>query len=543
MGVAVVDPVAELEQGRRSYAAQAWGEAHRRLSGADRAAPLAAEDLERLATAAYMLGREDEYLQVLERSHQAHLEADDPARAVRCAFWLTMGLAMRGQIGLATGWRGRAQRLLERMSEDCVEHGYLLLPRVVDHRMAGDYNAAHDTAAAVAAIAERFAESDLHALAVHEQGLCLTRLGWVDEGLRLLDEAMVAVVGGELSPIVTGLVYCSVIDGCQEVYATRRAQEWTAALTHWCDEQPDMVAFTGRCLIHRAEIMQLRGAWDDALREARRAGEQPSRATGQAFYRQGELHRLQGELDQAEEAYREASRRGAEPQPGLALLRLAQDNGDAATAMIRRALTEATEPLARVRLLPACVEILLAAGDVDGARDACAELEPLAAPFSSGLLDAAVSQVRGAVELAGGDARAALAALRRSGEAWQELGVPYEHARVRVLVGRACRQLGDDDSAELELEAARTAFDELGAGADVARVDALLGRAERAHGLTPRELEVLRLVAAGETNRAIAATLVLSERTVDRHVSNICAKLGASGRTAATAYAFRHRLV
>jgi DNA-binding NarL/FixJ family response regulator len=255
------------------------------------------------------------------------------------------------------------------------------------------------------------------------------------------------------------------------------------------------------------------------------------------------VHRLQGRLVQAEEAYREASRRGAEPQPGLALLRLAQGNRDAATAAIRRAVAEAVEPLDRVRLLPAAVEILLAAGDLDAARGACEDLEALAPEFMSGLLDALVGQARGAVDLATGDARAALVALRRSSQAWQELGVPYEAARVRVLLGLGCRALGDDDSGALELESAREAFRALGAAPDVARVDALLGRAGARHGLTPRELEVLRLVAAGETNRAIAATLVLSERTVERHVSNIFVKLGASSRTAATAYAYRHDLV
>jgi DNA-binding CsgD family transcriptional regulator len=520
-----------------------WSDVHRSLREADETSPLGAEDLERLATAAYMLGREDEYLAALERAHQAHVEAGAAARAARCAFWLTMEQMMRRQLGPATGWLARAQRLVDSVDGDCVEQGYLLLPRCLEHALAGDYDAAHATVSAAADIGVRFGDADLTAMTVHQQGLCLIRLGRVDDGLRRLDEAMVAVIAGELSPIVTGLVYCSVIDGCQEVYAVRRAQEWTAALTRWCDEQGDLVAFTGRCLVHRAEILQLDGAWDQALREARRAGERPSRALGQAFYRQGELHRLQGRLLQAEEAYREASRRGAEPQPGLALLRLAQGDEEAATAAIRRAIAEAVAPLDRIRLLPAAVEILLAVDDLDAARAACEDLEGIAPEFTSGLLDAAVGQARGAVELAAGDARGALVPLRRSWQAWQELGVPYEAARLRVLLARACRELGDADSAALELEAAREAFQALGAGPDIGRVEALLGRAADPHGLTPRELEVLRLVAAGETNRAIAEVLVLSERTVDRHVSNIFAKLGASSRTAATAYAYRHHLV
>jgi DNA-binding CsgD family transcriptional regulator len=525
--------------------ARAWSDAHRSLSVADEVSALGAEDLERLATAAYMLGHDDEHHAALERAHQAYVDEADPVRAVRCAFWLSLTLMLRGEAGRATGWLGRAQRLLERDGRDCVERGYLLVPVVAQHEIAGDYRAAHAAATAAAEIAERFGDADLLAIAMHSQGNALVAQGQVGEGLALLDETMVAVVSGELSPIVTGLMYCSVIDGCRRAYALRRAQEWTAALTRWCEEQPDMVAFTGRCLVHRAEIMQLHGAWDDALREARRAGGRPSQAAGQAFYRQAELHRLQGEFVRAEAAYRDASRCGTEPQPGLALLRLVQDNGEAAAAAIRRVAAETTERIERVRLLPAYVEIMLAVGDADAAASACGELEQLARGFESGMLDAVVAHARGAVDLDAGDPRAALVALRQAGSAWQELGAPYEAARVRVLVGLACRALGDDDSAALELDAARDVFAELRAAPDVARVDALSGSAVPAgtHGLTPRELQVLRLVAAGATNKAIAAELVLSERTVDRHVSNIFAKLGASSRSAATAYAYRHQLV
>jgi DNA-binding CsgD family transcriptional regulator len=332
-----------------------------------------------------------------------------------------------------------------------------------------------------------------------------------------------------------------VIDGCQAVHAVRRSQEWTAALTRWCDEQGDMLAFTGRCLVHRAEILQLHGAWDDALLEARRAGERLDRA-GQAFYRQAEVHRLKGDHASAAAAYRDASRCGTEPQPGLALLRLAQGDGAAAAATIRRLADEAAAPVARVRLLPAYVEIMLGVGDVVAAREASAELDALAPRFASGLLEALVAQARGAVALAEGDVTAALGSLRAAKDAWEALSAPYETARARLLLGRACRAAGDEDSGVLELEAALGVFRELGAAPDAARAETLLGRA-RPHGLTPRELEVLRLVATGETNKAIAARLVLSERTVDRHVSNIFVKLGASSRTAATAYAVRHELV
>jgi DNA-binding CsgD family transcriptional regulator len=546
----VVDATDDLERGRESYARRAWMDAYTSLSHADQAALLGVEDLELLATSAYMLGRDDDFLGYLERVHHAYLDAGEALRAVRYAFWVGLNLALRGEMGRATGWLGRARRLLEREGDDCVEHGYLLLPVMFEHEATGDFEAAAATAADAAGIGEHFGDADLFALAVQSQGIFLVKQGRVEEGLRLMDEAMVAVTAGELSPIVTGIVYCGVIMGCQEVYALRRAQEWTAALTHWCEDQPDMVAFSGRCLVHRAEIMELHGAWRDALEEARRARQRCEQgnnlsAAAQAFYRQGEVHRLQGRLSAAEEAYRDASRYGWEPQPGLALLRLAQGNEDAAVAAIHRVVGETTDPLKRARLLPAYVEIMLAVGDAEEARSACSKLQEISARYESVMLGAVVAHAEGATDLAEGDARAALLALRRAWKVWQELEVPYEVARVRVLLGLAYRALGDDDTAALELEAAYDGFARLGAELDLARVESLTRSATpvQAHGLTARELEVLRRVADGETNKAIATDLILSERTVDRHVSNIFTKLNVSSRAAATAYAYKHQLV
>jgi tetratricopeptide (TPR) repeat protein len=468
----VVDAIDELGRGRESYARRAWMDAYKSLSCADQAAPLGAEDLELLATSAYMLGRDDEYLSALERAHHAYLDGGEATRAVRCAFWVGVNLALRGEIARATGWFSRAQRLLERQERDCVERGYLLLPFLLGHVATGDWEAAASTAADAAEIGERFSDRDLFALAVHEQGHALVRLGRVEEGMRLLDEAMVAATAGELSPIVTGLVYCSVIAYCQELYELRRAREWTDALTQWCEQQPQMVAHTGVCLVHRAEIMELQGAWRDALEEARRAGERLAQGTlnqlavGYALYRQGEVHRLRGQFAAAEEAYRDASRCGCEPQPGLALLRLAQGNDAAAAAAIRRAMGETTERLTRARLLPAYVEIMLAVGDVEKTHSACHELEDIAAGHRNAVLGAISAQARGAVDLASGDAQASLIALRRAWQVWQELEAPYEAARTRVLLGLACHALGDDDTAALELEAARSVFAQLGAALD-----------------------------------------------------------------------------
>jgi tetratricopeptide (TPR) repeat protein len=480
----VVHTANPLERGRQSYARRAWTDAYESLVEADQRTPLGAGDLELLATAAYMLGRDDAYVSALERAHHAYLRGGGPLRAVRCGFWLGVSFALRGEMGPATGWLGRAQRLVEREEDDCVEQGYLLLAGVFRHAAAGDWDAAYATAAEAAAVGERFGEPDLTALALFEQGRALTKRERAEDGLALLDEAMVSVTAGELSPIVTGLVYCAVIAACQEAYAMRRAQEWTAALTHWCEQQPDMLAFTGRCLVHRAELMQLQGSWHDALEEARRACERLAREmnqlwTAHAFYQQAEIHRLRGEFAAARQAYTEVSQCGSEPQPGLSLLRLAEGNHDAAAAAIRRALGETSERLKRARLLPACVEILLVAGDAEEARRICHELDAIAADYGSSMLSAIAAHARGAVDLVEGDASAALIPLREAWQGWHELEVPYEAARARVLIGLACRALGDDDTAKLEFGSARRTFEELGAAPDLARLDSLVGRTVR----------------------------------------------------------------
>ena len=540
-----------LERGVRAYGRRRWLDAYRSLSRADRAVPLPPSELELLATAAYMLGRDDDQLRLLERAQTGHLEAGDHLRAARCAFWIGHNLADRGQRGPAGGWFARAQRLVEREGGECAEAGWALLPSMLQQAASGDAPAAYETATAAAAIADRFGDADLLALALMGQGRALLAQGRLGAGLARLDEAMVAVTAGELSPVVTGIVYCGLITGCHQVHDVRRAREWTSVLTTWCDEQPDLVAYTGECLLHRAEVMQLRGAWPEALDEAERAGvrfseriEASRSSAAKAFYRQGELRRLRGELGAAEEAYRRASALGWEPQPGLALLRLAQGDGGAAAAAIRRGVGEATEPARRAGLLSAAVEIMLEVGDHAAASVACAELDGIAAAGESTALAAMAAEARGALHLAHGDAWAALVSLRGAVKAWEELQAPYEEARARVLVGEACRSLGDVDSATLELDAARAVFRQLGAAPDLRRVEQLLGReVTAAGGLTARELEVLRLVARGRTNRAIASELVISEKTVARHVSNVFTKLGVTSRSAATAYAYEHDLV
>jgi DNA-binding NarL/FixJ family response regulator len=539
-----------LERGRESFGQQAWADAFAALSAADATSPLDPDDLVRLATAAYLVGRDDESTDLFERAHHEFLSRGDVEPAARAAFWLAFLLLGGGQVERGSGWMARVRRLLDEHGHGCVEQGYLLFAIGMRSIFQGDLTMAYAEFTQAGEIGDRFRDADLVTFARHGQGRALIRLGRSADGMALLDEVMVAVTTGEVSPIVVGDVYCSVIQACEESFDLRRAQAWTAALSHWCAAQPDLVPYRGQCLLHRAEIMQLHGAWQDAIDEVQRASdrlaERPGRAAaGAAFYRRAELHRLCGEFAEAEECFRQASRCGREPQPGLALLRLAQGQVDAAQAAIRRVVDEAESFVVRSRLLPAHVEIMLAAGDLDAARSGADELAAMADQLDAPVLRARATLAQGAVLVAQGDARGALAALRQAWSAWQELDAPHEAASTRALIGLACRGLGDDDTAEMELDAARWAFQELGAAPDVARMDAFSRRlaAKRTGGLTARELEVLRLVAAGKTNRTIAADLFLSEKTVARHVSNIFGKLGVSSRAAATAHAYEHDLV
>lgn len=544
--------IEQLSRGRESYKQRAWADAFEALSLASQAGPLGGEDLELLAMAAYLTGRDDEYLSALDRAHRAHLEAGANLRAARAAFWLSLRLLFRGSIGPSNGWLARAQRLLEHERADCAEHGYVLLAMSTQHASAGECDAAYAKAQEALAIGERCGDADLSACARMLQGRSLTQQGHVERGLALLDEAMVAVIAGELSPLVTGLIYCSVIEGCQEIYAFGRAREWTDALNRWCEGQSQLIAFSGVCMTHRAEIMVFLGAWSEALEETRRACARCSqvgnpRAAALALYQQAEVQRLRGDFAAAEQTYRGTSDLGAEPQPGLALLRLAQGRTRAAVAAIRRSLDASTDRLHRLRLLPAYAEIMLATSHVPEARRACDELTEVARALESpagSVLSGIVAHVRGAVELAEGEALTALVSLRRAWRTWQEVDAHYMSARARVLVGLACRALGDHDGSQLELDAARVAFERLGAEPDVARLaSASLAAPTASHRLSAREVQVLRLVATGRTNKAIANELVLSEKTIDRHVSNILTKLDVPSRAAATAFAVQHHLI
>jgi DNA-binding CsgD family transcriptional regulator len=537
-----------LERGRSGVERHVWGEAYTRLTAADRIEPLAADDLERLAIAAHLVGEDAVSVTSWKRAHHEHLDREEWARAVRCAFWSAFELFIRGEMAQGGGWLSRAQRLLDDHDLDCVERGYLLVPAGLAAMESGDPSGAYATFVLAGEHGDRFGDPDLVTLGRLGQGQTLIRMGQAARGLALLDEVMVGVTTEEVSAVVTGIVYCAVILACQEVFDLRRATEWTVALSDWCEAQRDMVPFRGQCLVHRSQIMALHGAWADAMEEAYRACERLSDpwqpALGMAFYQRAELHRLRGEFAEAEKAYRQSNECGRDPQPGFALLRLAQGRVEEAEAAIRRVVEEARDRPTRATVLCACVEILLRGGDVGAARAAVDELAGIAAEFDAPLLHTMAEGATGAVLFAEGEARSALESLHRACAGWRTLDAPYECARARVLVALACRQLGDGGTAELEIEAAGRVFAQLGAAPDLARARTL-SRVARADGggLSGRELEVLALVARGRTNREIAEELVLSEHTVRRHLQNTFRKIGVSTRAAATAHVLEHQLI
>ena len=539
-----------VERGRKAFADQAWADAFDELSDAAESAPLGLEDLERHAAAAYLVGRADESLELWEKAHHDCAQSADFPRAALCAFWLAFVLLNRGELARGGGWVDRAQRLLDVGAIECVERGYLRYCTALRLVFEGDAVGAQAGFSEAAEIGDRFNDAQLTTLARIGEGRSLIYLGEIAKGVALLDEAMVSVGASEVSPIAAGDAYCTVIDGCHEVFDVRRTREWTTALSHWCEGQPQLVMYRGLCFMHRAEIMQLHGDWSDALDELenalkRLADPVGSPELGEALYLRGELHRLRGEFKDSAEAFRQANELGREPQPGLALLRLAEGRVDASMAAIRRVLQEAEDPISRSRVLGPYVEIALAAGEVQAAKEAAEELSAIAGDLGSTLLHAVAEYATGTVVLAETEAQDALAVLRRAWKRWRDLEAPYEAARVRIAIALACRALGDDDGAEMELDAARSVFEGLAASPDLGRVVELsqVAALRAAGDLTQREVEVLSLIATGKTNRAIATELVISEKTVASHVSHIFTKLGLTSRAAATAYAYEHDLV
>jgi DNA-binding NarL/FixJ family response regulator len=531
-----MSPAADLDRGRKEYDRRNWPEAYELLRGAQEP-----EDLMRLAVAAQLTGHDEAAVEQLHRAHNTFLKRGDAQPAIRAGANLAMLLTNRGELAQAAGWIARCRRMLDELNRDCAEAGYLRIPTALQAVGQGDVAGASAIFKEVIQIAERFDDADLGAMGRLGRGQSLLMTGDIATGLELFDENMVAVTSGELSPIVAGIIYCAVIDGCRRIYDLRRAHEWTQALDQWCESQAGLVPFRGNCLVFRSEIKQLHGAWSDALVEANRAcvmltEPRVQEAAGDAFYQLGELHRLRGDFAAAEAAYLRANGVGRSPQPGLALVRLAQGQIESACAALRREREDARDPSRMTAVLPAFVDAMIAAGDVKAARAGAAELEAAARALGAPpFVRALAEKAQGAVLLAEGEPRSAVASLRSALDLWRDLDAPYEAARTRILIAKAWEALGDLDAAALEIDAARTLFAHLGSATDNPPAAA-------PGGLSAREVEVLRLVAAGKTNKAIAADLFISEKTVARHMSNIFDKLGLASRAAATAYAYEHGL-
>ena len=489
-----------------------------------------------------MVGKDEVSAEAWARAHSEWLRLRDVPRAARCTFWLVLDLITRRERAQARGWLARAQHLLDEAPDACAEQGLLLVLTARLRINEKDIDGAQDAATRACDLARRFHDAELQVFS----RLCLAQVvaarGDSGAATALFDEIMVAVTVGDVSPIGIGTVYCAVIEGCHTLLDLGRAREWTDALSRWCDGQPDLVAFRGKCLVHRAELLRLGGAWSEATAEAERACEW---RTGAAFYQLAELHRLRGRFAEADLAYRQTSEYGYALDPGLPLLRLAQGQRGAAQAAIRRAVGEPQPPHRRAAILAACVEIMIDGSDFQAARAAANELAAMAAASEARYLRALSAQATGSLLLAEGVAAGALKWLRQAWMDWQDIVAPWEAGRVRVLLGMTCRALGDEETAQLEFDAARRVFKRLGAAPDLARVDGLRAPAAASCDgtLTSRERQILALIARGMTNRAIAAALTISDRTVDRHVSNILTKLDLPSRSAATAYAYERGLV
>ena len=530
-----------LERGRDRYDARDWGACCTELAAADHEHPLTPDDLVLLSIASYLAGHDQASVDALARAHRAHLQSASWRLAARCAIWLAFLLSTGGDDARASGWAERARGLVDEHQLGGAEAGFLSALRAHQLEMRGESVEALALAGQAAATGRAANDPDLWTLAQLTTAAALIDLGRAAEALPVLDEVMLAATNDELLPTVTGIAYCVVISTCLRLFDLRRAREWTTALSSWCAEQPDLRPYRGFCLVHRAQIKAMEGSWDEALTEATTACERlPLPAAGLAWYELGEIHRLRGAFDEAEEAYRRANSLGHQPEPGLARLRLTQGRIDAAVTTLRRLHAEPGRP-DRPTILVAYVDAMVACGDVDAASRASAELTELSHRLDMPLLRARADETAGAVLLADARAADALEPLRRAAREWQELDMPYDGARTRTRIGDCLRHLGDEESSRLEYDAAREVFEHLGAQPAVAA----LGVTSRSSQgpLSAREIEVIRLVAAGNSNRGIAEALVLSEKTVARHLSNIYAKLDLTSRAAATAYAYDHGLV
>ncbi|HEU0248938.1 MAG TPA: adenylate/guanylate cyclase domain-containing protein [Gaiellaceae bacterium] len=481
------NPTNELvERGREAAARGSWREAYDLLVAAD-PAELAPQDLELIGEATSWTGPTERCIAARERAYRAYVATDDRRGAARLALALVRDHQLAHAGSVAAGWSKRAERLLEQEPE-CPEHGYLARRQGLAAYAQGDLGEARQQLRRALELAQRFGDRDLEALTLHNQGSILIGEGDVEEGWALIDEAAAAAAAGDLRPTATGQVYCWTISACRDLMELRRAGEWTARFEQWCERTSLPGGWRGDCRVHRAEVLRLQGRWTEAEEEAASACDDfreynAAHGLGMAAYELGELQLRRGDLAGAEEAFRRALESGVEPQPGLALLRLAEGKPSVGLGELDRALAEVLDDrMERARLLPAYIELAVAAGHLDKARGGAEELASLAALFGSDALTATAAWASGIVLLAETDAASAVAPLREAVRRWHRLGAPYEAARARTALAEAYQAIADDDAAVLELEAARSIFERLGAAAATRRATELLqpGRAAAA---------------------------------------------------------------
>jgi DNA-binding NarL/FixJ family response regulator len=541
----IVHVPSPLEQVRAAFAARAWREAADRYATAAESMPLQADDHARRAAAAFLLGDDTACERAWEDAYRSAIEAGDRPAAAQYAWWTAICHLLQGQMAQSAGWLERTRRIVDETGE-CAASGYLLIPDLL--RVLGvDPFVAHDLAERAIDIGSQLDDADLRAFGLLGRGQALIAMGRTTDGFNSLDEVMLAVTRGEVAPITVGVVYCAVVLECMAQFDLARASEWTTALAEWCAAQPDLFPFRGQCLVHRSQLQQAAGNWSTAVAVAedacRHLADPPHPALGLARYQQGELFRLRGEAEQAAAAYRDASRLGRDPMPGMALLEVARGQTAAATASIRRALQEARTAAERPALLSAAADIFGEGGDAPAARSAADELATMASASTAPVLQAMAEHATGTVLILEGEPAAALECLRSAARSWRTLHMPYEGARTGVAIGIACAALSDHTAADLEFRNAHEAFLALGAKPDVDRLAALTRNPPSDAGLSDRERDVLTHLAAGRTNKEIAEALMISPHTVRRHVEHIFTKLGVTNRAAATAHAYEHGLL
>ena len=535
---------AHLALARELHRTSRWEAACAEYAAADADEPLAVEDLEAYAESAQVSARGGESVALLHRVFDLRVRAGELDQAAQVAFWLWWVLLNTNEIIQANGWLKRTSRTL---GPDLATSPWLRIPDAMLQGKTGNRSRATEVLEAI--VVE--GQGEVVPWALSMWGQTLIDDGRLHDGLDRLEEAMAILLNDGLSPRVTPWIYCAAVRGCCLARDFARARAWNRSMTGWLDSLDSLGgAYLGNCRIYRSRLLCLNGVWPAALDEiAAVCGDLDGYTgwvCGHAYYQLGEIRRLRGEWDAAEESYRLAAEHGCPTQPGLALLRLAEGDVDAASAGVRRALTEVTATPDRLDLLKTAVTIYLEEGQTEAAGDAVTEFEGITGELTMPVIEAERSAVKGALALAKGDPAGALPLLRQAVDTWQEQDAPHEVAKLNVLIGQACSALADHDGARLHFSAARETFERLGARPDLAQLDRIVAATEagpETHGLTPREVEVLRLIARGKANRAIANELHISERTVHRHVSNILTRLDVDSRTAAVAYGITHGIV